>query len=210
MEINVKNDKTEELFWKIVRNKYLFNFIFEVLGTMPIEYDSVNSYYVGNRLKFKDIKSLEWMVNKNQWEILRDKLQSNQYVYINLEMIFIFIKQCKDESILELMFEKKIKDLRQKNIIDCCVSGGNYIALNFFLSKIEKNPQLLKTVLPIYQSTIKFSIQNSTVQTFESLVKYQPILDESIIIRSLQIASENKSNKIEMINSVKNYLKNLK
>ncbi|KAN0039181.1 hypothetical protein ACTA71_001375 [Dictyostelium dimigraforme] len=207
MEIDRKNNKNEELFWKVVRNKYLFNYIFLVLETMPIEFDSVSKYYIGNRIKFKNIKNLDWMIKHDQWELLRDKLQSNQYICITTEMVSLFLSKCKDESILELMYQKKIKELRQRNIIDLCTLGSNEISLNFFLSKIEKDPQLLQTCLPIYQSTIKYAISNSSVKTFESLIKYQPILDESILDCSLQYASSNKNHKIEMIKSVKNYLK---
>ncbi|KAM9988281.1 hypothetical protein ACTFIZ_003623 [Dictyostelium cf. discoideum] len=207
MEIDKKNNnKCEELFWKVIRNKYLFNYIFQVLETMPIEFDSVGKYYIGNRIKFKHIKNLDWMVNHHQWELLRDKLISNQYICINIEMISPFLMKCKDESILELMFEKKITELRQTNIIDICINSANEISRNFFLSKLEKNPHLLKTSLPIYQSTIKNSISNSTPKIFESLVKIQPILDESLKESCIQYALYNNSHKIEMIKSVKKYL----
>ncbi|KAN0021816.1 hypothetical protein ACTFIU_003961 [Dictyostelium citrinum] len=207
MEIEKKNNsRNEELFWKVIRNKYLFNYIFQVLESMPIEFDSISKYYIGNRIKFKNIKNLDWMINHNQWEILRDKLQSNTYICINIDMIPLFLSKCKDESILQLMFEKKITELRQRNIIDLCVNGSNETTLNFFLSKIEENPKLLQTCLPIYQSTIKYAIINSPAKTFESLIKLQPILDESIKENSLQYASLNRKHR-DMINSVKNYLK---
>ncbi|KAM9958790.1 hypothetical protein ACTFIW_012379 [Dictyostelium discoideum] len=206
MEIDKKINKCEELFWKVIRNKYLFNYIFQVLETMPIEFDSVSKYYIGNRIKFKNIKNLDWMVNHGQWEILRDKLISSQYICINLEMVSHFLMKCKDESILELMFEKKITELRQINIIDSCVSSANEISINFFLSKLENNPHLLKTSLPIYQSTIRNSITNSTPKIFETLIKTQPILDESLKENCIQYALLNKNHKVEMIKSVKKYL----
>ncbi|KAM9969710.1 hypothetical protein ACTFIR_001546 [Dictyostelium discoideum] len=206
MEIDKKINKCEELFWKVIRNKYLFNYIFQVLETMPIEFDSVSKYYIGNRIKFKNIKNLDWMVNHGQWEILRDKLISSQYICINLEMVSHFLMKCKDESILELMFEKKITELRQINIIDSCVSSANETSINFFLSKLEKNPHLLKTSLPIYQSTIRNSITNSTPKIFETLIKTQPILDESLKENCIQYALLNKNHKVEMIKSVKKYL----
>ncbi|EAL72096.1 hypothetical protein DDB_G0269492 [Dictyostelium discoideum AX4] len=106
---------SEKLFWKIWRNIYLNNLIFENLTEEPIEFTNILDFHFCNRIKFKYIKSLKWMIKRNQWALLKDKLIYNnqQITFKNLNFaINLLLERCKDNeysyTILETFYLNNI------------------------------------------------------------------------------------------------------
>ncbi|KAN0038770.1 hypothetical protein ACTA71_000958 [Dictyostelium dimigraforme] len=161
-----------------------------------MEYGNVNQYYMGNRLKFKDITSLEWIVERLQKTktILCDKLISGQEINITINSIESLFRnfvenendiqdnnhpnnnnpndpnnknKFNDIYIIELLFKKREKDII--HLIDPI-----YLSIRF------DKPKLLELFLnefkyPILPSTFEFSLKNSKL----NIIKI--ILDEKII-----------------------------
>ncbi|KAM9971866.1 hypothetical protein ACTFIW_011849 [Dictyostelium discoideum] len=73
----------ENLFWKVIHNKYLFLYIFDIIhNTEWVEYDDLKQIHRFNRIKFKNISSLEWIIKNKQFPLLKFKLMGNEFISI--------------------------------------------------------------------------------------------------------------------------------
>ncbi|EGC39172.1 hypothetical protein DICPUDRAFT_27447, partial [Dictyostelium purpureum] len=194
----------EILFWKVFHNRFLFELIFEVLKTMPIEYSIPSKYYVGNRITFKNICSLKWFVENSQMELLGDKLKSDQYIFIDKGSILDFFKKCNNITIIDQFLKKKENQIKNiTNLISVLVESNNHEALQIALSNTNMDQN------PITIEIIKNSILFSSPQVLKHLLsKYQehqlnkPIdleFQEKLKQDSLYWASQNTAHLDEML-----------
>ncbi|EGC29148.1 hypothetical protein DICPUDRAFT_43262, partial [Dictyostelium purpureum] len=73
----------ESSFFKVFQNKFLLKKILEeIQNTEWYHYDDYRQYSIFNRRKFKYIKSLEWMVTKKQFQLLKCKSINKEYITI--------------------------------------------------------------------------------------------------------------------------------
>ncbi|KAK5580172.1 hypothetical protein RB653_000185 [Dictyostelium firmibasis] len=129
------NNKDEILFWKFYRNKYIINLIFQHLITMKINYNNpIDRYKLGNRIQFKDIISLSWIIKKSKWSILKMKLIHNEYIFIKSTSIDLLLKECKkDRELLKLIIEKKWNEMNQVDLVLKSIEHSNLVALKLMV-----------------------------------------------------------------------------
>ncbi|EGC29969.1 hypothetical protein DICPUDRAFT_158374 [Dictyostelium purpureum] len=80
---NNYDQKTSELFYLVFHNKYLFNKIFHFIHSVElIKYNSINDI-PENRIIFKNIKSVNFLLNKKLYHLLKCKLESDEYIHVD-------------------------------------------------------------------------------------------------------------------------------
>ncbi|KAM9954428.1 hypothetical protein ACTFIW_003970 [Dictyostelium discoideum] len=159
---NIKNefDNNERLFWKVFKDKFLFNYIFNQMIATEINYKDEKKYYVGNRIQWKYIKSIEWMISNNQITLFKDKLKSNQYIIVDYFSLEIFIKECKDIELMKLLIDKRGDDLPIESLVSLSLNLGNIVACSAF---IDLN-------LPFARSSFTSAISIGNLQIFKKLL----------------------------------------
>ncbi|KAM9958863.1 hypothetical protein ACTFIW_012453 [Dictyostelium discoideum] len=139
MEINNEYNKNNEiLFWKVYRNVYLNNQIFENLSSMNIECSSIIYLNLESRMKFKFIISLEWMVQKNLFELIRYKINKNEFIQITPEGVRELIKA---SSFTRITITPEGKKMQTK--VD------NEVAVELFKLLLEKRSEHVLSTNPI-------------------------------------------------------------
>ncbi|KAM9980074.1 hypothetical protein ACTFIZ_006318 [Dictyostelium cf. discoideum] len=84
----------EYLFWKVFNNKYLLNFIIYKIQTSEWEYyDDHYQIHAENKWKFKDIFSFDWMIINQQFPLLKNKIENNDFILFDKKSIHILFKE---------------------------------------------------------------------------------------------------------------------
>ncbi|KAN0024037.1 hypothetical protein ACTFIV_008430 [Dictyostelium citrinum] len=136
---NYNNDNDEILFWKVFKNVVIRNLIFKVMSEQVIEYDDIKKYYIGNRVKFSNIKSLNWISKRKIWAILKDKLISNQYIKISKKGLSNFFRYCKDLDTIKLLFQLKKNEINSiTDPINESIENENELSLKYFINYIDE------------------------------------------------------------------------
>ncbi|KAK5574960.1 hypothetical protein RB653_010215 [Dictyostelium firmibasis] len=195
--INNINDE-EECFWKVFHNKFLFNRIIQHIGIDNIN-ENVNEQN-GEELiednnhsnNFKDISSLEIIIEKKQWNNLKDKIKNNQFIRMEKSSLNILYSVCKDKDIFRSLYNNSCLSMEIVDPIFYSAKNNNHISLQLFIEEFN---------LPIYPSTLEFAILNSSLKTIQFLIN-------SLIKRNIEIDYSFK--KRALINSFKNYKSSIK
>ncbi|KAM9995923.1 hypothetical protein ACTFIY_002119 [Dictyostelium cf. discoideum] len=139
MEINNEYNKNNEiLFWKVFRNCYLNNQIFENLSSMNIECSDIKYLNLDSRIKFKFIISLDWMVQKKLFELIRYKINKNEFIQITPKGVRELIKA---SSFTRITITPEGKKMEKK--VD------NEIAIELFKLLLEKRSEYVLSTNPI-------------------------------------------------------------
>ncbi|KAM9987128.1 hypothetical protein ACTFIY_011568 [Dictyostelium cf. discoideum] len=144
----------EKSFWKIWRNIYLNNLIFENLTEKPIEFTNILDFHFCNRIKFKYIKSLKWMIKRNQWALLKDKLINNnqEITFKNLNSaINLLLERCKDNeytyTILETFYLNNKNNFQKLNPLKLSIINNNLIGVKVFSNYYQITESLIENSL---------------------------------------------------------------
>ncbi|KAM9986523.1 hypothetical protein ACTFIY_010970 [Dictyostelium cf. discoideum] len=178
MEIN---NNHENLFWKVFKNKLLFNKIFDVMVTIPIKYDDYTKIHSFNRIKFKYIISLKFMIEKNLYKLLKCKLHNKESIIVGEDsMISIFKKkeniedEKKNEKLLLLILKNRetLKLDNSFDLIEKAIFESNGKILNLLLNYQNEisTKQQQKPLLIIKDSHIESIIRNSRVSMLKTLL----------------------------------------
>ncbi|KAM9960802.1 hypothetical protein ACTFIW_009954 [Dictyostelium discoideum] len=181
---------SEILFWKIWRNIYLNNLIFENLTEKPIEFTNILDFHFCNRIKFKYIKSLKWMIKRNQWALLKDKLVNNnqEIIFKNLNFaINLLIERCKDNEYTYTILETFYLNNIEKNEI-------NFQKLNPLKLSIIKNNLIGVKVFSNYYQITEPLIENSLKHFIEKQIPQQQKQKEG---EKRLISNNNNNNEFE-------------
>ncbi|EAL62460.1 hypothetical protein DDB_G0289895 [Dictyostelium discoideum AX4] len=158
MSKNNNNDNNEILFWKVFKNVVIRNLIFKVMGEQVIEYDDMKKYYVGNRVKFSNMISLNLISKNKLWTILKDKLISNQYIRIDKKGLSKFFKYCNEDlDTIKLLYKFKKEEIN--SIIDPInqsIECENEISLKYFINYIDE------------ETGMKLPIQFNQINSYDS------------------------------------------
>eukprot|EP01132_Coremiostelium_polycephalum_P007610 gene7610-9359_t len=132
----MNNDNNEQLFWRVWRNDIIRTSILTSI-TSQILYLDLLDEYTGNRIRFQDIVSVEWMLEKRLYEIFKDKLKSNNKLYhrtliFNRESIQLIFKNITDQDTFTLLYEKKL-DIIQ-SWIDIALESIKFNNINSLIS----------------------------------------------------------------------------
>ncbi|KAM9988596.1 hypothetical protein ACTFIZ_003730 [Dictyostelium cf. discoideum] len=161
---NNNNNYIEILFWKVFKNVVIRNLIFKVMSEQVIEYDDIKKYYIGNRIKFSNITSLNLISKKKLWTILKDKLISDQYIRIDKKGLLKFFKNCNEDlETIELLYKFKKEEIN--SIIDPInqsIKDRNEIALKYFINYIDEKTGMKLPIQysPIYPHDNSFYIRS--------------------------------------------------
>ncbi|KAN0033352.1 hypothetical protein ACTA71_002776 [Dictyostelium dimigraforme] len=188
-----KKKKDEEWFWNVFHNNYLFNKIIQHIegnNDEPSGEESIEDLCHSNN--FKDISSLELIIEKKQWNILKDKIKSNQFIRMEKSSLNILYSTCKDKEIFKSLYNNSCLSMEIVDPVFYSAKNNNQISLQLFIEEFN---------LPIYPSTLEFAVINSTLKTIQFLV-------DSLIVRNVGIDYSFKER--ALINSFKNYNNTLK
>ncbi|KAN0029296.1 hypothetical protein ACTFIV_011185 [Dictyostelium citrinum] len=84
----------ESLFWKVFNNKYLLNFIINKIQRLEWElYDDYYQIHAENKWKFKDIYSFDWMILNQQFPLLKNKIENNDFILFDKKSIDVLFKE---------------------------------------------------------------------------------------------------------------------
>ncbi|EGC35449.1 hypothetical protein DICPUDRAFT_24144, partial [Dictyostelium purpureum] len=76
----------EKWFFKVFRDKYLLNKIFNFIHTYEwIMVDPHARIQYSNKKKFKDIDSLQWMLEKKQFPLIKCKLEAGEIIFNDIK-----------------------------------------------------------------------------------------------------------------------------
>ncbi|EGC29145.1 hypothetical protein DICPUDRAFT_84808 [Dictyostelium purpureum] len=126
----------EDLFWKVFKNKYLLNKILESFSSISLTKSSI--YEPLNRIKFVSITQFSFIVHKKLWNILLDKLESNQLLFIDSEPSFIeFLNIFKEKQFFYVIeafdrYMKRNKISYPTEVLSASIKAFNLLALNYF------------------------------------------------------------------------------
>ncbi|KAK5578449.1 hypothetical protein RB653_008120 [Dictyostelium firmibasis] len=165
----------ETVFWKVWRNKFIRNQILFKIKPREINFGKYRRYYsLCDRIDYNLITSLEWMVDKKQYSMIKDKLKcennndssNNQsYIHITNESIIKLIKSCNDEDTFHILFKMRRYDLERVDLIIESIKQGSMFALSTFI-KLYGGVE-----------SVKLEYQNS------------PLLDEALKIANFEISN---------------------
>ncbi|KAN0026440.1 hypothetical protein ACTFIV_007424 [Dictyostelium citrinum] len=141
---------------------------------------------------FKDVSSLELIIEKKQWNVLKDKIKSNQFIRMEKSSLNILYSICKDKEIFKTLYNNSCLSMEIVDPVFYSAKNNNLISLQLFVEEYN---------LPIYPSTLEFAIINSSLKTIEFLI-------DSIMNNNLPIDYTFKER--ALINSFKNYSNTLK
>ncbi|KAM9980894.1 hypothetical protein ACTFIY_003201 [Dictyostelium cf. discoideum] len=195
-------EHNEILFWKVFHNKFIFNIIIEQISNYQLEYERIELYKIGNRIKFKDMQSLKLMVSKKQFELLKCKLKNNDFILYNRESIDQLIRYAPIE-IIKLFIEKyKIKQqdpqLEKLNVmIDLVlhsIKNNNLECLRYFLFELQ---------LPVERSAFEYTLKEKSIEFIDLILNSNQFkLEESSRKFCLKLISNNSKNFNDLIEYV--------
>ncbi|EGC38780.1 hypothetical protein DICPUDRAFT_75643 [Dictyostelium purpureum] len=154
----------ENNFFKVFRNKYLINKIFNIIYETEIENNY--NFYFGHRLKFKRINDLFFITEKGLWEILRMKLLAKESIIMDCTSIQKFIASNKDKELLKLTLEK----IKQNQIINN--SEINRLLVQNIFNRETLEYLLCNDLISIDIELLLFSIKSNNINSFQFLIDH--------------------------------------
>ncbi|EAL66451.1 hypothetical protein DDB_G0282059 [Dictyostelium discoideum AX4] len=127
-KLNIGFNIGEKSFWKIWRNLYLRNIIFRVLDK-PLVFKNRDELYLGNRMKFENLVSIDIMISKNALNLLSDKIESHYPLDITSLSISKLYQSNKYLNILERLY---INYKLQMDDIRVCLVGAPIESLKMY------------------------------------------------------------------------------
>ncbi|KAN0044895.1 hypothetical protein ACTA71_006421 [Dictyostelium dimigraforme] len=192
----------EILFWKVFHNKFIFNNIIEQISNIQLEYERIDLYRVGNRIKFKEFQSLKVMVLKKQFQLLKCKLDNNESVLYNKESIDFLIRDAPFD-IIKLFTEKyRIKQndpqLEKLNVMIDLVfhsaKNNNLDSFRYFINEFQ---------LPVEKIVFEYILEEKSIEFIDIILNSNQFkLEESTRKSCLKLISNNKNNFQQLIEYV--------
>ncbi|KAN0044897.1 hypothetical protein ACTA71_006423 [Dictyostelium dimigraforme] len=189
----------EILFWKVFHNKFIFNNIIEQISNIQLEYERIDLYGIGNRIKFKELQSLKVIVLKKQFQLLKCKLENNEFILYDRNSIDLLLQFASIE-IIKLFIEKhRIKQqdpqLEKLNVmIDLVlysVKNNNLDSLKYFINEFQ---------LPIERNVFELTLKEKSMEFIDIILNSNQFkLEESTRKLCLKLILNNKRNFKELI-----------
>ncbi|KAM9993453.1 hypothetical protein ACTFIZ_011406 [Dictyostelium cf. discoideum] len=168
-------EKGEILFWKVYRNIVINKIIYSQLLNTEIEFD-YDKYYVGNRRRYGDIHSFKWFIDNGQLDLLKYKLQKNEYVYeLCLQYLFKSISNPLTYSISMEILEIILNKSEYREIINYSNILKNILIYNNneILELVIKNYwQYYKHINWFKNDHLEYSIKNCSQPIINNLLKF--------------------------------------
>ncbi|KAN0030210.1 hypothetical protein ACTA71_009971 [Dictyostelium dimigraforme] len=193
----------ENLFWKVFKNKYLLRLIFDDVRNQII-YNDQRRHMISKRIKFEQIQSLEWLFQNKQYNLLKDKLKSNQPIHMteqSIKKLFQEIKSIEIHSrhgeeiieILKLLYENRKDEMNTVDLIETSMILNSTIALSTFLEIIYDNNNNNNNK-PLPKDLIDLGIFNSSFECLKFIIEKYPSelisYTESDLIRNASDSNE--------------------
>ncbi|KAN0038646.1 hypothetical protein ACTA71_000830 [Dictyostelium dimigraforme] len=178
------NSNNEFIFWKVIHNVFLLKLILENVEVVNGDADMFR------QIKFKHLTSMEWMLKKKQLELLKCKLNANEYIDLSkiaFRNLFRLndinnINDKKDQSIeiteqflkeiINLFFEKKKLELLQFDLLSIALEVENLDHINrkenYEAVRILLNEPFSIKIIP---SVFEWAILNCSYQMIEILIE---------------------------------------
>ncbi|KAN0018397.1 hypothetical protein ACTFIU_011013 [Dictyostelium citrinum] len=195
-------DFNEILFWKVFHNKFIFNIIIDQISNHQLEYERIELYKIGNRIKFKEIQSLKFMVSKKQFELLKCKLKHNDFILYNRESIDHLIRHAPIQIIKLFIENHKIKQqdpqLDKLNVmIDLVfhsIKNNNLDCLRYFIFELQ---------LPVERTVFEYTLKEKSIEFIDLILNSNQFkLEESTRRFCLKLISNNAKNFNDIIEYV--------
>ncbi|EAL68644.1 hypothetical protein DDB_G0277653 [Dictyostelium discoideum AX4] len=180
-------EKTEILFWKVFKNKFIFNEIFnKVHNNQWIEYDEPNKYNVYNRCKFKYTHSLQIMIKNDLLPLIKDKIKHGDHIEIDRNSIkYLFSKLSKTPPVqLYSQIEITIFNEDYLEIIELLMKHRRdefEITDLIKMAVITNSPDVIRLLVNepysviIHPTIFEFAIIKSNLATIKELINLESI-----------------------------------
>ncbi|KAM9959901.1 hypothetical protein ACTFIW_009064 [Dictyostelium discoideum] len=179
----------EILFWKVFKNKYIFNEIFyQIHNNEWIEYDQPIKYNVYNRCKFGNTHSLQIMIDNDLLPLIKDKIKHGDHIDIDRYSIKdLFSKLSTEQPIKNNNNnnnKNKYKDEDYLEIIELFMKHRRdefEITDLIMIAVATYSPDVIRLLVNepysviIYPTTFEFAITNSNLSTIKELVNLELI-----------------------------------
>ncbi|KAM9959238.1 hypothetical protein ACTFIR_000304 [Dictyostelium discoideum] len=150
---NIEINKHEILFWKVYRNIYLKKQIFKQLES-EIYFKDYRMCNTKSRIKFKDIKSLKWMIDNCEFELLKRKIENKEFIQISGEGITSLVN-IKDHSIsleiLEMLMRNQRDNMETFRPLDFAIKCENMEIVKVLVNE----PYSMRITLMNIQSAVR-------------------------------------------------------
>ncbi|KAM9967467.1 hypothetical protein ACTFIW_001551 [Dictyostelium discoideum] len=206
-ELKNFNNENQNIFWKVIHNKVLFNLIFyfiendETINQNHLFYQHFitnNLDYSDLRIKFKNLKNLNWFVEKNEYSLLLDKLKHNQYINVTTESLKLFLSKCNDIKIIDLVY-KYLNDknlLPFQNLAEESILNGNKISFEYFYNYNDNkfisiiNPT---TILYLYEICSDIEIIKCLINNLKKRNQFKLIYNDFVRKKAISCSYLNKN-----------------
>ncbi|EGC35582.1 hypothetical protein DICPUDRAFT_78740 [Dictyostelium purpureum] len=125
-EIHTYDESFSKLFYKVFHNKVLFNLIFYHIYTTDWDDSAIfsDSNYLKSRIAFKNIRSVDWIIKKGLFMLLKCKLEAGEFLEMkvyNLKWLQnLFVKDRElAKDLLRLLL--KSTSIGNKDLLYSCV-----------------------------------------------------------------------------------------
>ncbi|EAL68639.1 hypothetical protein DDB_G0277643 [Dictyostelium discoideum AX4] len=181
------SDKTEILFWKVFKNQYLFNKIFnQIHNNEWIEYDEPNKYNVYNRCKFGDTHSLVIMIKNDLLPLIKDKIKHGDHIEINTFSIKDLFSKLSTDPLIDNKNKNKnkYKDEDYLEIIELLMKNRRddfEITDLICIAAATRSPDVIRLLVNepysvvIYPKIFEFAIMYSNLATIKELINLESI-----------------------------------
>ncbi|EAL66692.1 hypothetical protein DDB_G0281421 [Dictyostelium discoideum AX4] len=153
LDNNIEINKNEILFWKVYRNIYLKKQIFKQLES-EIYFKDYRMCNTKSRIKFKDIKSLKWMIDNCEFELLKRKIENKEFIQISGEGIKSLVN-IKDHSIsleiLEMLMRNQRDNMETLRPLDFAIKHENMEMVKVLINE----PYSMRITLMNIQSAVR-------------------------------------------------------
>ncbi|KAK5577032.1 hypothetical protein RB653_001969 [Dictyostelium firmibasis] len=194
----------EILFWKVIHNKFIFNIIIGQISKIQLEYERINLYKIGNRIKFKEFQSLKQLISKKQFKLLKYKLECNEFILYNKESVDILIQLAPIEIIRLFIEEHRIKYQDPKleklnvmiNLVYHSVKNKNIECLKYFINELQ---------LPIETIVFEYTLKENSIEFIDLILNSNQFKIEETTRKScLKLISNNSTNFKDIIDYIVN------
>ncbi|EGC30836.1 hypothetical protein DICPUDRAFT_83255 [Dictyostelium purpureum] len=157
---NNHDQKTSELFYLVFHNKYLFNKIFHFINSVELfKYNNINDI-PDNRIFFKNITSVHFLLYKNLYYLLKSKLESDEYIHVNCSY------RITDMIGYDIDLSKEIFKLQSQSTSISCEDNDSLLfdtrQLRYFSEDFIQIAVNEPFSFPIFRSTLSYFFSYST------------------------------------------------
>ncbi|KYR01384.1 hypothetical protein DLAC_01971 [Tieghemostelium lacteum] len=113
----------EQLFFGVWRNKYLIKLIFSNVVSSDID--------IQNRYReYREIFNVDWILAQNYIDLLRDKVETNQYLIFTKEAWGLVFDKIKEKKLLEKIYKNYGHLSESIHLLEMAILNGNLEALS--------------------------------------------------------------------------------